>query len=227
MNKWDKLFWLDRWVDETTLNLRHQKKNSVVSNSTENNTLTYGTDIIFRLKKRYNLSLGGNLSTSVDDDLTQIKPVITQKGDNTSFYTQTVMDIKKWRLSVRYDYAKNYSQDGTGKPTQDLTTHTGTIQTNADMAFPKGLPIPFTKRTLPLTNRLVFTSSLKYVSKASSLNVATDNTDMYNLNSNADYEVSSNFRAAMGLGYGYLMNRYDSDQNYSTIEASLKLTIQF
>jgi hypothetical protein len=50
---------------------------------------------------------------------------------------------------------------------------------------------------------------------------------MYNLNSNADYEVSSNFRAAMGLGYGYLMNRYDSDQNYSTIEASLKLTIQF
>lgn len=227
LNKWEKLVWLERWLDDSSLNLRHQKKYSTTSSVSQNNTLTYGSDIRFRLKKRLELSLGGNYSNTKDEDLTKIVPIVTNKGDNTSLYTQTGFNIKVWRFTVRYDYAKNFGEDGAGKITADLITHAGTVQTNADMSFPHGLPLPFTKRTLPLTNRLIFSSNLKYISKISSINIGTDNTDQYSLSSTGDYEISQNFRAALGFGYSYLMNRSDSDQNFHALEASAKLTIQF
>jgi outer membrane protein assembly factor BamA len=95
------------------------------------------------------------------------------------------------------------------------------------MSFPGGLPIPFTNKTLPLKNRLIVNGGMKYVTRRSALNVERDNTNTFGLNANAEYEVSQNFRLSFGLGWNRVENIVKPDENYQTIEASSRLTIQF
>jgi len=98
------------------------------------------------------------------------------------------------------------------------------------MSFPKGLPIPFSNKKLDLTNRFIFNTTLKFITKKSSLNFARDNTNTTSLATSAEYEVSQNFRLSLGLGVTRMENReakgLDND-SYTSYEASSQLTITF
>ena len=74
---------------------------------------------------------------------------------------------------------------------------------------------------------MILSSTLKYTTTSSSLNVETDNKNIYSLSVSADYEISQNFRTTIGLGYSKTENRVVPDDNYQTIDASGRLTIQF
>ncbi|MBN1621215.1 MAG: hypothetical protein JW871_01335, partial [Endomicrobiales bacterium] len=225
LSQWEKFFYAEKWVSNSTLNFRHNKKVTTTVNTSEGKLLNYGSDLRFTIFKKFDLSFSGSLGTNQEMDL--IENLLTKEGEATSLSSQAGFNITRWRFTVGYQFANNWEKDGTGKETQQLTTQTGTIKTHADMSFPRGLPIPFTNRTIPLKNRLVFDSTIKYVEKASPLNVEKDNTNQYSYNSTVDYEVSQNFRTAIGIGYSYLQNRHNDDENYHSIEASFKLTIQF
>jgi hypothetical protein len=191
--------------------------------SSENRS--YDGDFRFSLLRKYDVSL--NMSNSSNRDYDLVNTIITSQGSNFTWGTQSGINLGVWRLTARYDDSQSWQKDGTDRLTQQLFTKTFTGQAYSNVSFPKGFPIPFTGRTLPLTNRLVFNSTFKFSTLSSSLNVERDNTDTYSLNADADYEVSKNFRLAFGLGYSRLINRVQSDFSYSTIEASSRLTIQF
>jgi outer membrane protein assembly factor BamA len=127
---------------------------------------------------------------------------------------------------VRYDNAQSWTKDSVGALTAQAISNGVTALVNSDMSFPKGLPLPFTRRTIPMTNRLIFNSTVKYITKSSVVNLS-DNTDNYGLTSSAEYEVSKNFRLSFGLGYNRYIYRDDAKQNYTSLEASSRLTIQF
>ncbi|MBN1824432.1 MAG: hypothetical protein JW803_08945 [Endomicrobiales bacterium] len=221
----EEMTYLERWVSESQMNLRHSFKKTLVEHYSEDRTINYGGDLRFSLFRKLDMNFSVNQSNSDSKDLDQ--NLITSEGVSNSWSGQSGFYLGKWRFTVRYENAKSFTEDGTKKPTADTVTDTYTTQIYSDMSFPRGLPIPFTKKTLPLTNRLIFNSNLKYATKQSTLNIERDNTVNWGMNTSAEYEVSQNFRLSVGVGY----NRYEYPknplENYSVIEASSRLTIQF
>lgn len=225
--EWEKLFSVERWLSGTQLNFSHQKKYSEIKKISNSTTNSYSSDARFYLLKKYDMSMGVAMTEGFDYDTVKIDPVLTNQSFSQSWNTQVGFYLGKWRFTTRLENSTAWGVSGTGIRTSDSKTTTFSTQVNSDMSFPGGVPIPFTKKVLPLTNRLIFNSGFNFTRKESALNVESSNTDTYGLNSTVDYEISSNFRSSFGLGYSRVLNREKSDENYSTIEANAKLTIQF
>ncbi len=229
MKRLERMLHLDPWVTDSNLNLNYRKKTSERVMVTRTDSVNYGTDLHFFLFKKYDL--GFNMSSANDEDTDLIQSLITRTASNMAWGGQAGANIGKWRMSLRYDNSQNWSADGTGKLTADMVTNTYTSNVNLDTTFPRGIPIPFTKRMLALTNRIVFGAILKYSSTSSSLNVDTTNKDTYSANFTTDYEVSANFRASFGLGWSMVKNRVVTDpvnnDDLQTLDVSGRLTIQF
>jgi len=225
IKNWEKFFFVERWISDSqwNINLRDKYSETVDVSNNKNNTL--GTDFSFYIMKKIDLNIGTHFVEDKDFDF--INNVVTRKAQNISWSTQSGYTYKQWRFGLHYENGQSWQRDGTEKLTQQLLTNTYSTQTNLDISFPNGLPIPFTKKTLPLTNRMIFSSTLKYTTTNSSLNVERDNKNIYSLNLSVDYEISQNFRTTIGAGYSKTENRVVPDDNYQTIEASGRLTIQF
>jgi len=225
MKNWEKFFFIERWVSDSQWNINFRDKYTETIDVSNNTDKTFGTNFAFYLVKKIDLNIGANVIDDKDFDF--INNVITRKAQNITWSTQSGYTYKQWRFGLRYENGQSWQRDGTEKLTQQLLTNIYTAQTNLDISFPNGLPIPFTKKTLPLTNRMILSSTLKYTTTNSSLNVEIDNKNIYSLNLSADYEISQNFRTTIGIGYSKTENRVVPDDNYQTIEASGRLTIQF
>ncbi|MHB9155363.1 MAG: hypothetical protein ACYC5N_06670, partial [Endomicrobiales bacterium] len=225
INQFERLIWMDNWVSDSQLNLKHQLKTTKTENVSEGKNSSYGADLRFNLLRKLDLNFSYNSALNKEHELVQ--NLVTQDGENTSWSGQGGFNLGQWRITLRYERNNAWQKDGTGKFTSDLLTNTYTGQVYSDMSFPRGLPVPFTNKTLPLTNRFIFNSTVKYVNRNSSINVERDNTNTYGLTANAEYEVSQNFRLSLGLGWNRVENRVKPDENYSSIEASSRLTIQF
>jgi hypothetical protein len=225
MTQLEKLFALEKSVGNTQLNVRTQSKQVLTASVDSNQSNTFDSDLRFNLLRKYDISM--NVSNASNSDFDLINNLTAAQGSSFAWGTQSGINFGVWRVTVRYDDSQTWQKDASDRLTQQLfsKTFTGTVYSN--VSFPQGVRIPFTSHSLPLTNKLVFNSTVKYARLASSLNVERDNTDTYTLNADADYEVSKNFRLAFGLGYSRLLNRTNSDFNYSSISASSRLTIQF
>ena len=113
-------------------------------------------------------------------------------------------------------------------------TNTYSTKAYSDMSFPRGLPIPFTNKTIPLKNRLRIDSNAQLVSQKSYFDVEKQNKDIWSVNATADYEVSQNFRAALGGGWSRTVFtaplediEEKENNNFTTLEINGRLTIQF
>lgn len=225
VNQFERLIWADQWASDGQLTLRHQLKNVLTRGISESRNTMYGSDIRFNLVRKVDMNISFNTNSNLDNDLT--RGLMTGKGENTTLSTQGAFNLGLWRFTLRYDRAFAWQKDGTGRFTSDLLTNTYSAQVYSDISFPRGLPLPFVNKTLPLTNRFIFNSAIKYVNLSSSLNVERDNTNTYGLTTSAEYEVSQNFRLSLGLAFNRVENRVQKDESYSTIEGSSRLTIQF
>jgi hypothetical protein len=225
MGRIEQMLYLEQWLSDSQVNLRHQRKTSETSGISFSDGNNYGGDWRFNFFKKYDLSLALNTSRNEDFDLTRSLRI--NEGESFEWTTQGGRMFGKWRCLLRYSNSESWTKNATGDFTTQLTKNTYTGQVNADMTFPGGLPIPFTKKKLSLTNRLIVTGNIMYSSQSSRLNIQRDNVDNYNIGSNADYEISQNFRFSIGFAWGRTMFRDNPQENFSTIEASSKLNIQF
>jgi hypothetical protein len=225
MGQLERMIWLEKWFSDSQFNLKHQRRITETATVSNSESKSYGGDWRFNLLRRIDMSLTATTSHSTDFDIATRK--LTSDGENVSWSTQGSFNVKKWRFTLRYDNTKDLKKDGTGKLTTDILTDTYLWQLYYDLTSPRGLRLPFIRRTLPLTNRMIVNSNLKYATRRSSLNIEKDNTNTYGLNANADYEVSQNFRLSIGVAWNRIENVVKADESYSTIEASSKLTIQF
>ncbi|MCX5778159.1 MAG: hypothetical protein NTU66_02925 [Elusimicrobia bacterium] len=221
----EKMLYLDRWLSDSQINFRLQQKSVDTLLIAHSETKSYGGDWRFNLVRKLDLNFTVNTAHTRDFDIVLNR--LTQEGDDISWSSQSGFTSGKWRFMVRYENAQTWRVDGLGALTTQLFTNTYTGQVNTDMSFPRGIPIPFTRRTLPLTNRFIFTTTLKYLTHNSSLNIERDNNVNYAIASTADYEVSQNFRMSLGLGWNRFEYRDNPKTNYTALEATGKLTIQF
>lgn len=225
INQFEKFFWIDRWISEWQLNVKQQLKTVDTVDVSHGRAVTVGGDTRLNVFKKVDMSFSYTTSSNEDRELTN--GLVTGQGDNLSWSGQGAFNLGVWRFTLRYDNIVNVARDGTGKLTTDVKDDTYTTTIYSDMSFPGGVPIPFTRKTLPLTNRLIFNTSLKYGLKSSSMNVDRDNTTNYDVSTSGEYEVSQNFRLSLGVGWQRMENRVKSDENYTTIQGKSQLTIQF
>ncbi|MFC1501405.1 hypothetical protein ACFL58_03025 [Elusimicrobiota bacterium] len=225
LGQFEKLIYLDKWLDDSHLNLRHNRKTVDTLDISFSESKTYGGDWRLMLTKKYDINLAMNTTTSEDFDLIQKKR--TSDGESLEWSTQGGATFGKWRCVLRYTNNEDWKKDANGELTSQKlkNTYTGTVK--ADMSFPRGLPIPFSKRKLALTNRIIYNGNLSYSTQRSILNIEQDNVDRYSIGSSADYEISQNFRLSVGLSWGRTVYIDNPKENYSTIELSSRLNIQF
>ncbi len=225
MSRWETIAGLEQWVSDTQLNLRHQRKTVETAAVSFSESRSYGADWRFMFIRKYDINFAVTRASNEDRDL--ILGRISGQGESFAWSTSGGFTRGPWRFSLRYENSQDWHRDALGKLSSQLFTDSYTGQANADMSFPRGLPLPFTRRTLPLTNRFIFNSTVKYVAHRSSLNVERDNNTNYGLSSTGEYEVSQNFRLSMGLAWERFQYKDNPNENYTTIEASSRLTIQF
>ena len=225
MNKLENMIFLDRWMSDSVLNLRQQTKTVDTLSITHDESDTYGADWRFHIFKRYDLSLGYTTTRLSEHDLATY--IQTSEGESYDWSTQAGTMFGKWRCVIRYETNQNWAKNSAHVYSSQLLKNTYSGIVNADMSFPGGIPLPFTRARLNLKNRVIITGNLTYSNQTSLLNIAQNDIDNYSVAGNADYEISENFRFLVGLSGGRTIYVADPQSSFTVYQITSSLNIQF
>ena len=223
ISRFEKLFGKS-WMSDTQLNLKYNKKTSVVSGVSYGDSIMLGGDYKLKIMKRYDLLLSADVTKTQEFDTEQ--DVLKLEGKITNWAVQIATNIKQWRFSLRYDNSQNWSKNSKGKLATQVFSNAINGQATSDLIFPTGIKLPLIGN-IPLKNRLLFESNVFYNTQSSAVDVEAANYQNFGLKLSADYEISKNFRFALGTNFSRFLYTYVPEQNYTNIELSSKLTIQF
>lgn len=214
-----------KWMTDTQMNFKYQDKSiTTYGVSYAKNTLM-GIDYRCKIKKKLDLYFSyENTDISEDDYATN---AAISDGLSRRIAGQGAFDIGKWRFSLRYENEDNWRTNAEGKYASQVKKNSYLAQINSDLIFPLGIKIPLIKKVIPLKNRIIFISNIKYITQESEVNVEQDNTVNTGISANADYEVSKYLRVIIGASYDRVEYTYNSDLNYMDLAVTGKLTVQF
>ena len=223
MSRFEKLFG-QSWMSDTQLNLKYNKKTTTVTGVSYGDSIMLGGDYKLKVIKKYDVLLSADVTTNHEYDTEQ--NVLKQEGKITNWAVQIATNVKQWRFSLRYDNSQNWSKNSKGNLASQIFSNAINGQATSDLLFPSGIRIPLIGN-IPLKNRLLFESNVFYNTQSSAVDVEAANYQNFGLKLSADYEISKNFRFALGTSFSRFLYTYVSEQNYTNIELSSKLTIQF
>ena len=223
MSRFEKLFGKS-WMSDTQLDLKYNKKTTVVSGVSYGDSVMFGGDYKLKIIKKYDLFFSADITSSQEYDTEQ--NVLKQEGQITNWALQVATNVKQWRFSLRYDNTQNWTKNSKGKLATQVFSNAVNGQATADLLFPTGIKLPLIGN-IPLKNRLLFESNVFYNTQSSAVDVEAANYQNFGLKLSADYEISKNFRFALGTNFSRYLFTYVSEQNYTNIELTSKLTIQF
>lgn len=223
MSRFERLFGKS-WMSDTQLNLKYNKKTTTVAGVSYGDSVMYGGDYKLKVIKKYDLLFSADITSTQELDAEE--NVLKQEGQITNWALQVATNVKAWRLSLRYDNSQNWTRNSKGKLATQVFSNAINGQATSDLVFPTGIKLPLIGN-IPLKNRLLFESNVFYNTQSSAVNVEADNYQNFGLKLSADYEISKNFRFALGTNFSRYLFTYVSEQNYTNIELTSKLTIQF
>lgn len=225
ISKFERFFGEVKWMTDTQLNFKYRDKTITTHGVSHIDSTMIGFDYRCKVLKKLDLYVSlENTKTNEDDYNT---PTLLSDGLSRKWIGQGGYDLGKWRFSIRYENEENWSKNATGVYSSKVQKHSYYGQINSDLSFPSGIKIPIINANIPLKNRVVFLSNIKYIIQESVVNIETDNNINYGITANADYEISKYFRFLLGLSWDRYEYKYNSDYNYSDITIASKLTIQF
>lgn len=223
MSRFEKLFG-SSWMSDTQLNLKYNKKTTTVTGFSYGDSVMFGGDYKLKVIKKYDLLFSADITSTQEYDTEQ--DILKQEGQITNWAMQIATNIKQWRFSLRYDNSQNWTKNSKGKLATQVFSNALNGQATADLLFPKGIKLPLIGN-IPLRNRLLFESNVFYNNQSSAVDVEAANYQNFGFMLSADYEISKNFRLALGTNLSRYLYTYVSEQNYTNIEFTSKLTIQF
>ncbi|MDR2192136.1 MAG: hypothetical protein LBO62_04595 [Endomicrobium sp.] len=214
-----------KWMSDTQLNFKYNDKDITTYGISYSNNIMYGADYRCKLFKFIDLYFSfENINGDADDYFT-LSPLLDSKDRRIA--GQGALTLGKWRMSLRYENEDRWQKNADGKLSVQTLKNSFLCQINSDLNFPAGLKIPIINKIIPLKNRMMVESQIKYISQSSELNIETDNNTNYGLSLNADYEISKYFRFLLGGSFERFEYSYNSDLNYTDLTLVTKLTIQF
>ncbi len=199
-------------ITDTKVNLVYSYKTTEVKKVSFERNITHKEILSFSLFKDYNIL--SSYENNFYDNFSYLLNLLTTMSKTDIFGLQVGLPFFGQRLTPRYEYKKEYSEDARKLPTKDLTTHTFAVNHYVDIVPKQGVNI-FGK-TLPLQNRLRVNSTLQYIRRESSIDIGKTNTDQVSISSKADYDVSKYINISLGLGFDLNNNRViKTETNYS------------
>ncbi|WP_372520857.1 hypothetical protein, partial [Candidatus Ruminimicrobiellum ovillum] len=223
MSRFEKLFG-QNWMSDTQLNLKYNKKTTTVAGVSYGDSIMFGGDYKLKIVKKYDVLLSADVTSTQDFD-TEAN-VLKQEGKITNWAVQVATNVKQWRFSLRYDNSQNWTKNSKGNLATQVFSNAVNGQATSDLVFPSGIKIPLIGN-IPLKNRLLFESNVFYNTQSSAVDVEAANYQNFGFKLSGDYEISKNFRFALGTSFSRFLYNYVPEQNYTNIELSSKLTIQF
>ncbi|MBI3299756.1 MAG: hypothetical protein HYZ75_16440 [Elusimicrobia bacterium] len=224
MGNLEQILHAERWAKSVQMNLKYasrQTENVAVTLQSDN---SFGTDLRAIIRNRFDSSLSFNLRSTENTDL-RIDQV-TQRSDHKDATIQTTFDIRRFRFTPKVDYQNDTTSLGTGQRTQDTTAITPSLLVRADLALPRGMKLPFGKRLLTFTNRVIWTSTLSLAIRQSPITIA-DNTKLFNLNTSADYEIAKNLRMTLNGAVSRLWHKFLKEEDFISYQFGTQMTFQF
>ena len=213
-----------RWAQSATINLKYSKNTNETKAVSLDASNTYGADLRFKLLNWMDTATSYNLRLADRKDLRVDQLTQTTRHDDATL--QGTFDYKKFRFTPKVDYVSDTATGALGVVTQNTKTITPSLLLKSDFQLPKGLKLPFMKKVVIFTNRIVWTTTLSYAIKKSPITIA-DNNRLFSLNSSADYEAAKNLRLTFNAGMQRLWNRYLKQEEYVSYQAGSTLTFQF
>ena len=223
MSRFENLFGKS-WMSDTQFDLKYNKKTTTITGVSYGDSIMFGGDYKLKVIKKYDLFFSADVTSTKEYDTEQ--DVLKQEGQITNWAMQIATNVKQWRFSLRYDNSQNWTKNSKGKLATQVFSNAVNGQATADLLFPTGIKLPLIGN-IPLKNRLLFESNVFYNTQSSGVDVEAANYQNFGLKLSADYEISKNFRFALGTNFSRYLYTYVSEQNYTNIELTSKLTIQF
>lgn len=223
MSRFERLFGKS-WMSDTQLNLKYNKKTTTVAGVSHGDSVMFGGDYKLKIIKKYDMLLSADVTKSQEYDTEE--NVLKQEGKITNWAVQVATNIKQWRFSLRYDNSQNWTKNSKGNLATQIFSNAVNAQATSDLLFPTGIKLPLIGN-IPLKNRLLFESNVFYNTQSSAVDVEAANYQNFGFKLSGDYEISKNFRFALGTSFSRYLYTYVPEENYTNIELSSKLTIQF
>ncbi len=212
------------WARGATMNVKFSNNTNETRMISLDLTRSYGMDLRFRLLDKVDASLSYNHRLTQRSDLRLSQ--VTQRTERHDATIQGTFDHRKFRFTPKIDFATDYGRTGLGVVNQDLTVITPSLLLKTDFQAPKGLRLPFMKQAVVFSNRIVWTSTLSYALRKSPITVS-ENTRLFSLNSNADYEAAKNLRLTFNASVQRLWHKYLKQEDHLSYTAGSTLTFQF
>lgn len=213
-----------RWAQSATINLKYSKNTNETKAVSLDESNTYGTDLRFKLLNWMDTAASYNLRLTDKRDLRVHQQTGSTRHDDAT--VQGTFDYRKFRFTPKVDYVTDKATGALGVVTQNTRTITPSLLLKSDFQLTKGLKLPFMKKVMIFTNRIVWTTTLSYAIKTSPITIA-DNNRLFSLNSSADYEAAKNLRLTFNAGLQRLWHRYLKQEEYISYQAGSTLTFQF
>jgi hypothetical protein len=214
-----------KWMSDSQLNIKYNDKDITTYGISYAKNVMYGADYRCKIFKFIDLYFSFENTDGDAQDYVTLLPLADSK--NKKLAGQSAVSLGKWRISLRYENEDIRQINAQGGLAAQTLKNSFLGQINSDLNFPAGIKIPIINKIIPLKNRIMFESQIKYISQSSELNIETDNNTNYGLSANADYEISKYFRLLIGGSFGRFEYSYNSDLNYTDLTFVAKLTIQF
>ncbi len=223
MSQLEALIGTQRWMSNTVLNLKssfHKTENFDVSLAHDQ---AFGADLRFIFKSKFDTSMSGNYRTSDSEDLRSL--VVTQTTEHEDGSIQTTFDVKAWRFTPKVDFSRDVAKQGDGLLTQDTKVITPSVLARADLTLPRGLKLPLGKLII-FTNRIIWTNTLSFAIRRSDV-AQTDNNNLLNFTTSADYELAKNLRMTINGSAQSLHHLFLPEENFFAYQLGTTLTFQF
>ena len=224
LSQLENLLRVRRWAQSATINLKYSRNTNEAKNISFDTSGTYGTDLRFKLFNKVDTAASYNLRLSDKTDLRVNQ--LTQETRHDDATLQGTFDYKKFRFTPKADYVSDVTKAALGVVTANTRTITPSLLIKSDFQLPKGLKLPFMKKAIAFTNRIVWTTTLSYAIKSSPITIA-DNNRLFSLNSSADYEAAKNLRLTFNGGLQRYWHKYLKQEEYLSYQAGSTLTFQF
>jgi hypothetical protein len=224
LSQLERLLFADRWMRNGQINLKYSAHRTENTGQTLSLDDALGADLRAVIAGRFDSTLSCNLRTSSSKDL-RIGQV-TQRTYHEDATLQTTFDVRAFRFTPKVDYQKDVATQGDGTQTQNTLQLTPSMLVRSDLNLPKGLKIPFSSKLLTFTNRVIWTTTLSLAVRKSPVAV-TDNSKLFSLNTNADYEIAKNLRMSLNGSASRYWHTYLKEEDYLAYQFGTTLTFQF
>jgi len=224
LSRFEVLTGLEKWAKNAVVNLKYSRNTNVTENVSDEYSNNYSVDLRFLLLNFVDSALTYNNRFTQKTDLRLNK--ILSKTFHKDASIQGTFEIKKFRMTPKINYARDFSESGLGVATKDDTVITPSIMVRADISMPRGLKLPFSKNVLKFINRIVWTNTLSFAIKKSPITIA-NNSRLLSFASSADYEATKNLRITLNASFQRLWHKYLKQEEYYSYQIGSTVVLQF